>query len=350
VLKLLELPVYKLDKVVEFCRNTLYPAKPELRRQLYDDFIRENGSQYSAAVMETLFGDLELFETYHDADGNSSWLEFSTEPKELLIQLFSKSSSVHSSERGPQTVMSDEERVWIVGSLTRDDSRQIGEAVKRLYLMSPDDIKLAPACLKCLANRGDDGFLLEQINAIDLAVSEANELHSEKLRAIATSKSEVVRMRLMQVIQETANDVYFYHALSGLENVGDTLVKDNAIRVLEGLPEDSDEGYGLLQLTADKFPSAAEEVFKAYLAIDSVQRTETVCSVLGYNHPLAPRILAPLLNDRREVSGGSEPTRVCDLAAESISATTDDIRYGRDWSLRNRDIAIEKLKEYCRGR
>jgi hypothetical protein len=159
-----------------------------------------------------------------------------------------------------------------------------------------------------------------------------------------------VQDRLLQVINETTNDAYFIYALSGLPKVGDALVWDNATRILRALPEDTDAGSGILELIAEKFPSRAEESFRSFLSSGSVQRAETMCGVLWNGHPLAPKILEPLLNDKRELSGFSIPMRVCDRAAHAISHTTDELEFDSDWSTERKDATILKLKEYCAKR
>lgn len=72
-----------------------------------------------------------------------------------------------------------------------------------------------------------------------------------------------------------------------------------------------------------------------------------MCRVLWYHHPLSPKILAPLLDDKRELSGFSIPMRVCDRAAQAISHTTEEINFDSEWPEKSKDAAIEKLKEYC---
>ncbi|MCA9217898.1 MAG: hypothetical protein KDB27_32735 [Planctomycetales bacterium] len=350
VLRALEQPVFDVFKIAEFCRDNLYHAKAEDRKQLYDNFIRENGNHYSVGVMAQLFDDLATLEAHEERRISPPLTEYSTQPRELLIQLFDKSDSIKSTDRPQMTVMSESERARFIGSLTHDESKRIGEVVKQIYVQHTEDDYLAPACLNCLANRGYGEFLVDQLNQIDFASSEASHLHSEYLEAIATSKSVVVRERLLQVIRETANDTYFIHALAGLDNVQDAVVWDNATRILSGLPQDTEAGRGILALIANKFPDKAEELFKSFLATGSPKRAETMCVVLWYGHPLSPKILAPLLDDKRELSGFSIPLRVCDRAAQAISHTTEEIKFDSEWSQQMKDAAIVKLKEYCENR
>ena len=323
VLEALKQPVLGVGKIDEFCLNTLYPAKPEDRKRLYDEFIRANGEHYSTGVINQLFDDLEKLEAHEEQRLFPPLTAFSTQPRELLIQLFGKPESVKSSDCPPVTVMSESERARLIGSLTHDQSKRIGEVVKQVFLQHTEDNYLAPACLKCLANRGDDEFLVAQLNRIDYSAIEATFLHSEYLRGIATSKSEIVRERLLQVIKETNSDTYFVYALAGLDHADDALAWEHATRILKGLPYDTKGGQGILEMIAKRFPDKAEECFKSFLAPGSRERAQTMCVVLWYGHPLAPKVLAPLLDDKRELDGFTVRTRVCDYAAHAIGNAKD---------------------------
>jgi len=350
VLKALEQPTFDVFKIEEFCRDTLYHAKPEERQQLYATFIREHGKQYSVGVMDQLFDDLNKLEAHEETRISPPLTEFSTQPRELLIHLFNKPHSVKSTERPSVSVMSESERARFIGGMTYDESKRIGEVVKRIYLKHLEDDYLAPACLRCLASRGYGPFLVEQLNRIDYSESEVDRLHSKYLEAIATSKSQVVQEHLLQVVSETASDIYFMHALMGLSNVDDAVVWGNATRILSALPDDTDAGRGILELIAKRSPDRAEEAFRSFLSSGSAQRAETMCVVLWHGHPLSPKVLAPLLDDKRALSGFSIPMRVCDRAAQAISHTTDEIKFDEEWSQQRKDAAILTLKEYCSTR
>ena len=66
VLKALEQPVLDVRKIDKFCLNTLYPAKPEDRKRLYDEFIRANGNHYANGVINQLFDDLDTLEAHEE--------------------------------------------------------------------------------------------------------------------------------------------------------------------------------------------------------------------------------------------------------------------------------------------
>lgn len=337
VLKVLNQPTFDVLKIRKFFRDTLYRAKPKERKQRYDAFIRKHGSQYTVGVMEKLFDDLDR-------------TEYSTQARELLITLFYKPATVTSSDRPLVRITSDAVRARFISSLIHDESRRVGNVVKQIFIKHSRDAYLAPACLRCLASRGYDAFLVEQFNVMDYATHKFNLLHYENLKAIATARSHVVRERLLRVIKETLNDMYFTHALSGLGNVEDKLVWDNATRILSALPGDTGGGSGILELIAKRFPDKAEALFRSFLSNGNAQRANTMCEVLWYYHPLSPRILAPLLDDKRKLSGFSIPMRVCDRAAQAISHTAQTIKFDEEWPQPEKDAAILKLKEYCKNR
>jgi hypothetical protein len=349
VLRALEPPTFDTFKIEIFCRDILYRSEPKGWKQLYDTFVRENGSHYAVGVMDQLFDDLYMLEVLEEGGISPP---FHTQPRELLIQLFDKPDSIKSIDRPPRNEMSDSERARFIASLTHDKSNSVGAVVKQIYIKHPEDDYLAPACLKCLANRGDEQFLLEQLNRIDYSTSEVNSLYKGYLEAIATSKSPIVRERLRRVINETVNDTYFIQSLSGLglANVDDALVWDNATRILRALPKDTDSGRGILELIVQRFPTKAEETFRSFLSTGSARRAESMCRVLWDGHPLAPKILAPLLDDQRELSGFSMSMRVCDRAAQAISHTADEITFDSEWPQETKDATILKLKEYCANR
>ena len=347
VLETLEQPTVDTSKIWYFCRETLYPARPGDRQRLYRDFIRENGRHYAEGVLQMLFDDLSSLEAHEDHRLYPPLTEYTTQPREILNQLFGKPPSVKSTDCPPTYTTSEFEYVEFIGSLTHDESRRIGDVVKQVYLERADDEHLAPACLRCLANRGYDEFLVKQLNLIDYSATKTNPLHSGCLEAIATSESQLVQDRLLQVLNETNNDTYFLHALAGLDSAEDKLVWDNATRILKTLPDDTDRGDGILQLIAERFSDKAEDIFKAFLSTGSARRAETMCRVLWYGHPLSCEILAPLLDDRRELSGFSIPMRVCDRAAQAISHATDEIEFNSEWPQQTKDATIAKLKKYC---
>ena len=347
VLETLEQPTIDTLKTWDFCRETLYPAQPGDRQRLCDEFIRENGHHYVEAVLQMLFDDLSLLEAHEGRRLFPPLTDYTTEPREILIQLFGKPPSVKSTDRPTAHATSDFEYARFIGSLIHDESKRIGDVVKQVYIERSNDDNLAPACLRCLANRGYGEFLVEQLDLIDYAANKTNPLHSGCLEAIATSKAQRVQERLLQVLKQTDNDTYFLHALAGLGDVEDKLVWDNATRILKTLPDDTDRGDGILQLIAERFPDTAEDTFKTFLSTGSAKRAETMCRVLWYDHPLSCKVLAPSLDDRRELSGFSIPIRVCDRAAQAISNAIDEIEFNSEWPRRRKDATIVKLKKHC---
>lgn len=240
----------------------------------------------------------------------------------------------------------ESERARLIRTLTHDRSRKIGDAVKQQFLQSPDDDYFAPACLRCLANRGYGEFLIEQLNKIDAADTKANHLHEKYIESISTSEDEAVRDKLREILRTTANVDYFVAALPAVDGADPPLLQ-SARRILDGLPADTRQGRELLEMIGQRFPNQARSIYKDFLRPGSARRADTMCVVLWYGDPLSIELLAPLLDDKRPLEGFTVPMRVCDRAAQAISNTTEEITFDSDWSTAMKDKQIVKLKEYC---
>ncbi len=351
VLTELAKPTFDVFLVNDLCRDTLYKTDDfAVRKQKYDEFIQKHGEVFAAGIKDQLFDDLDLLEAHERGAISPPLTRFGTQPRELLIQLFGEPEDVKSEDQPILDVASESERARFIRALVHDESRKIGEAVKQVFLTSPDDDYLAPACLRCLANRGFGPFLVEQLDKIDFADRSINYLHKEYLEAICHSSDTQVQAKLVEIIKTTANDVYFMSALSAVSDLDADLVSDRAVAILNGLPDETDQGRELLGMIRKRFPDEAKEVFESFLRAKTPQRAETLCRVLWYNDPLAIEILAPLLDDKRPLEGFSIPMRVCDRAAQAISHTTEDISFDSEWSISRKDSTIQELKQYCKDK
>lgn len=329
-------PTFDIFKVDRFCRDSLYTTdvKKE-RQQLYDGFLREHGHEYSAGVMRHLVQDLGHV----------------PHARELLTQLFGESAALTRFE-DPYAIAgtigtAETERATLIRSLTHDTSKRIGDAVKELFLERSEDVYMASACLKCLADRGYESFLIEQLQKIDFTATTSNTLHLSFVEAISSSRETNVQNQLREVIKTTRNPEYFMAALAGLEKSDDQLILDRSTRILDGLPRNTDQGHALLQMIGNRFPENARDIFQSFLSKRSTQRAETMCSVLWHGSVYATEVLEPLLDDKRKLDGFDIPMRVCDRAAEAISHATDRIGFDSQWSLARRDRAILELKQFC---
>ena len=348
VLEELEKPTFDVFKIVELCRERLYKTDdPSKRKQLYDQFIQEHGDTFTVGIEDQLFGDLDTLEAHEEGRLSPRLTSFGTQPRELLIQLFSKPADVKSTDRPHVESASESERARFIKTLTHDKSKKVGDVVRQIFETNSEDDYLAPACLLCLANRGYDSFLVKQLEKIEITNVKTNYLHLQYLESISKSKDEAVQKKLLQILQTTKNDQYLVTALSGLGDVDDAILLPVVTKLIDGLPDETKQGEGSLQLIAERSPESAEDVFKRFLESGNPDRAETMCRVLWYGKPLAKVVLAPLLDDKRALKGFTSPMRVCDRAAQAISHTTKKIKFDSDWSRATKDSAIEKLKTYC---
>ncbi len=337
VLKVLSRPTFDVFSIEEFCRNGLYKVdEKKERKAAYERFLQKQGDAFAPGVEQQLFDDLD------------SQDRFGSRPRELLIQLFAQPASVKAADRPALNLVSLTEQARFVATLIHDDSRKIGDVVKGLFLKNSNDDYFAPACLRCLASRGYADFLLEQLEKINPADTKGKHLHEEYIKAISTSKALPVRAKLFDILRQSANEAYFMAALPANDRTQDRVIADAARKLLARLPEDTKDGRELLEMIGERFPNEAKAVYRSFLAKRSANRAETICCVLWYGHPLSKEILAPLLDDKRELSGFTIPMRVCDRAAEAISHTSKDNPFDSDWGVKRKDEQIAKLKQYCK--
>ena len=348
VLSELAKPTYDVFAIEKLCRDTLYKLEAEDERQAaYDDFIREHGEAHAAGVMDQLFDDLNRLEGHERGAISPPLTRFGTQPRELLIQLFGMPEDVKSTDRPFVEPASTSERARLIEALTRDDSQEIGDVVRQQFLDSAEDAYFAPACLRCLASRGYSDFLVEQLDKIDVTDSEANPLHWKYMESISTSEDEIVREKLREILTTTTNDAYFMAALPAIADSDSERVFELACEILSGLPDDTEQGRSLLEMIGERYPDRARSVYEAFLEPGSARRAETMCRILWNGHELSIELLAPMLDDKRPLTGFSIPMRVCDRAAQAISHTTEEIRFDSEWSTARKDEQIEKLKAYC---
>jgi hypothetical protein len=162
VLDELSKPTFDVFAIEDLCRNTLYKTEDKATRQAkYDEFISVHGDVSSAGVIDQLFEDLYLLEAHERGGLSPPLTRFGTQPRELLIQLFGYPATVTSADRPVVESASESERARFIETLVHDDSQEIAEAVKQLFLANADDDYFASACLRCLASRGNAAFLTE---------------------------------------------------------------------------------------------------------------------------------------------------------------------------------------------
>lgn len=343
-------PTFDFTTVEEFREKQLYRASNDAeRRRLYDEFLRKHGPHYAAPLRDQLFRDLRDLEEVEQGRMPRTSIAFDEQPRKLLILLFGYPGDAKSSARPRLDVAENYERTRLIAAMTHDDSRAIGEAVRKLYLARPDDPDLGPACLKCLANRGYGEFLAELVDRIDLAAVQSDPLQLERLRSLASSTDPLVQRRLLHVVETTANDEYFAIAAAGLRNLDDDTLRRQARRLLGALPPDTSRGGPVLTEVARRSPQRGAELVGWFLEPDTAERAMTVAEFVRYSSPfpndvLVP-LLLPLLDEPRRVERGQTLDRVCDIAAQTLSYHSHGIEFNIGWSVKLRDEMIGKLKQ-----
>ena len=102
-------------------------------------------------------------------------------------------------------------------------------------------------------------------------------------------------------------------------------------------------------MIGERFPAETKEIYKSFLIPNSVQRADTMCSVLWNGNPLSKELLAPLLDDRRMLPRDWNSCRVCDRAAQAISHTFQHVEFRSDWSVARKDQQIERIRQLSRS-
>ena len=344
----LQVPTYDVFLIFDFVRKKLYlEHSPAARKTLFDAFVKANGPAFRDGILApALFGPGQP-----NCGGRRA---FAPAPAGKARRPSGARAVVRVRQRRDPWRWALRQHLGrfrastLRSCVTHDKSTKIGDIVKDLFLKSASDRYAAGACLRCLASRGYADFLVAQLNKIDLGRPEADAVGTEYIDAISISVEPKVRKRLLDIVQTTANADYFMAALPAVEPKHNELVLQSARRILAALPDDTDQGEALLSMVGRQFPDRAKSIYQAFLATGNARRAETMCRVLWYGHPLAPDLLAPLLDDKRSLPGFSTPMRVCDRAAQAIENGSQELSFDEDWSTARKDSAIEQIKQYCK--
>jgi hypothetical protein len=99
------------------------------------------------------------------------------------------------------------------------------------------------------------------------------------------------------------------------------------------------------------FPVDSSEYFKRFVERASPDEMEDLCLAMKHTDAdiAVADILAPLLKDQREALHWSQPTRLCDIAAEAIAAHEVDLEFDADAAMTERDAQIDRMWHHCTG-
>lgn len=158
--KQLDVPNWDVYRIEEFVREKLYHEKSAPGcRKLFEDFITQNGPQYSDGVLLQLFDDLKLQEA--DEQHNlAPPLQEKFDARNALVQLYGYPSEVKGADVPYVNTWSCGEEAGFVDSLSYTRSGKIDEAVYQIYLRSLDEPVLSIACARRLVHKGHDEELL----------------------------------------------------------------------------------------------------------------------------------------------------------------------------------------------
>jgi hypothetical protein len=182
----------------------------------------------------------------------------------------------------------------------------------------------------------------------------------ELTKAISWCQEPVLRAALLDIFRRTTAPPLLVSLLPAIvpEHTQQALARLDAL--LHELPETEGpygDGYHVLVSLGRYVGEPAKPVFKRYLHTASTQRCMTMCRVL---HEVCRgwdiQLLTPLLADRRLDYSESHPidpsgngphlvSRVCDMAAETISANHPDLLFRMSGRYTALDQQIATMRE-----
>lgn len=341
-------PVYDAELVDGFFKTTLQETPDRAARgQALDAFVRRYGAVYRQAVRGRLFGELAWVEEAESLFEPKDQPQYKVPPRQLLIELFDEPETVRSADAPWPDGHEAGSLARLVGAMTREKVPAVGDAVRTLFQEWSDHSTLGPACLGCLANRGQADVLLRYLFEIDEQAGAVDDATYAGLEAIATSRDETVRAVLRDFLFRTTNDDYFLAALPAASDADRAAVLAHARSILEQLPAQTRRGQRLLEMIGERYPQELEGILRQFIANRDVERIETTCGVLWSSHPLAKPLLAPFLDDTRLIPGLARDITVREQAAEAMSHSAKHIQFQSDWSTERKEAAIGRLKVWA---
>jgi hypothetical protein len=166
---------------------------------------------------------------------------------------------------------------------------------------------------------------------------------------------------LVELVRKSKRSNVLLAALPGLGKEQDELVFRRMTELLAAMPTDNGEPYSdacyLLIALGDRFPDKAEGVFRSFLKPGTVAcRRTVICALKDTCGPLAIKLLAPLLDDKRD-TGDTYPAmtisfiyesrlsiRVCDEAADAIAMNSKTLKFKMTGSHQNLDRQIDIMR------
>lgn len=154
VLGELKRPTFDMASIWKFARTELYPLHDAgERRAKYELFLKQYGNAGADGLQSRFFSDLGTLEAHEEKRSSRPLTEFSTQPRELLHQLFAKPQTVRAKDVPyfDSVESSDQER--FVEALTVDRSQAVTSAIRQIRDTAGDNDSLRKACDACLKMR-----------------------------------------------------------------------------------------------------------------------------------------------------------------------------------------------------
>ena len=159
VMKQLSIPTFDVFKAESLVRDKLYSTESDVKRKdLFQQFVNQNGPASSDGILLQLFSDLGMQEA--DEQGRlSPRLKDKYDSRNLLILLYGYPNDVKSSQKPFVDTWGVAVQARFIKALVHDNSKKIDKAVYDIFLKAKKDNYLAFACVNRLIGRGYDDEL-----------------------------------------------------------------------------------------------------------------------------------------------------------------------------------------------
>lgn len=198
---------------------------------------------------------------------------------------------------------------------------------------------------------------LKFLEGIDVSARRLNWMDAEirAVRAMAASKDESVRDRIVAIMKLTTDPLLFANALHAAAPANADVVFRRAGEILTGLRlngrDQHDHTYSVLANVCEAFPGKCQPFLSEFAARADDYEAVQLCQALkdtGADVPVG-QILAPFLNDDRLVAVWSKKTRLRDFAAECIVQHDETLEFDPKGSEDERNQQIDRIWRHCTG-
>jgi hypothetical protein len=192
-------------------------------------------------------------------------------------------------------------------------------------------------------------IFLTYLEGIDVNVVRTSGIDRDvrSVRAMAVSSDEVVRQRIIEIMETTPDPLLFANALHAVPKKNADSVfrqaKEFLAEVRASAPKRPDFVYDIFLNICEAFPDDCEALFSEIVKTANEHEGVELCRALGHADAAAPvgKILAPFLIDDRML--------LQDYAAEAIARHDKSLTFDPKGSESERKQQFERIWRHCTG-